>query len=87
VAEIDSYKKSILKEQEKNESLTIILNQRRSETKNLDKSIKMNKDKMDLLQQEFNAFNRALKETEGALSNINTVFIPFFLTHKVSIHN
>ena len=40
VSEIDSYKKSILKEQEKNESLTIMLNQRKSETKNLEKSIK-----------------------------------------------
>ncbi len=41
--------------------------------KNYEKTIKINKDKIDLLQQEFNAFNRALKETEQALNTINTV--------------
>ncbi len=81
VAEIDSYKKSIIKEQEKNESLTIILNQRRSEIKNFEKSIKINRDKMELLQQEYSAFSRALKETEQALSIINTVILNNFFTY------
>jgi hypothetical protein len=49
------------------------LNQRRSEIKNLEKSIKINRDKMELLQQEYSAFSRALKETEQALTVINTV--------------
>ena len=73
MTEIDSYKKSIIKEQEKNESLTLITNQRYSEIKNLDKSLQMNKDRMDTLQQEYNQFNRALKETESKLSSINLV--------------
>ena len=73
VAEIDSYKKSILKEQETNESLTIRVNQRRAETKNLEKSLKINKEKMDLLQQEYSAYNRALKETEATLNTNNLV--------------
>lgn len=71
VAEIDSYKKSIIKEQERNESLTLMINQRKSEAKNLEKSIKLNKDRMDTLQQEYSAFSRALKETEGTLNTIN----------------
>jgi chromosome segregation ATPase len=70
-AEIDSYKKSIIKEQEKNETLTIMLNHRRSEIKNQEKSLKINKDKMDLLQQEYSEYDRALKETEKALNAIN----------------
>lgn len=73
MTEIDSYKKSIIKEQEKNESLTLITNQRYSEIKNLDKSLQINKDRMDTLQQEYNQFNRALKETETKLSSINLV--------------
>ena len=73
MTEIDSYKKSIIKEQEKNESLTLITNQRYSEIKNLDKSLQINKDRMDTLQQEYNQFNRALKETESKLSSINLV--------------
>ena len=71
LSEIDSYKKSIIKEQEKNEQNTIMINHRKAETKNLDKTIKMNKDKMDLLQQEYSAYSRALKETETTLSSIN----------------
>lgn len=71
--EIDSYKKSIIKEQERNESLTLITNQRHSEIKNLEKSLQINKDKMDLLQQEYSQFNRALKETENKLTAINLV--------------
>jgi chromosome segregation ATPase len=87
LAEIDSYKKSIIKEQETNESLTIRLNQRKSETKNLDKSLKINKDKMDTLQQEYSAYNRALKETESALNAINMVnnFIIIFQKSKASL--
>ena len=79
MAEIDSYKKSIIKEQETNESLTIRLNQRKAETKNYEKSLKINKDKMDLLQQEYSAFNRALKETEAALNATNLVSLLFNL--------
>jgi chromosome segregation ATPase len=71
LSEIDSYKKSIIKEQEKNEQNTIMINHRRAETKNLDKTIKMNKDKMELLQQEYSAYSRALKETETTLNSIN----------------
>ena len=83
MAEIDSYKKSIIKEQETNEALTIRLNQRKAETKNYEKSLKINKDKMDLLQQEYSAFNRALKETEAALSATNSVSIFIFLDNNV----
>lgn len=71
LAEINSYKKSIIKEQEKNENLTIMINHRKGETKNLEKTLKGNRDKMDLLQQEYSAYNRALKETESTLSSIN----------------
>lgn len=71
MSEINSYKKSIIKEQEKNENLTIMINHRKGETKNLEKSLKTNRDKMDLLQQEYSAYNRALKETESTLGSIN----------------
>lgn len=71
VAEIDSYKKSIQKEQERNESLTLMINQRKSEAKNMDKTLKLNKDRMDTLQQEYSAFSRALKETEATLNTVN----------------
>lgn len=69
--EIDSYKKSIIKEQERNEIHTIAINQRKAETRNLEKSVKMNKDRMDQLQQEYSAYSRALKETETTLGAIN----------------
>ncbi len=71
LSEINSYKKSIIKEQEKNENLTIMINHRKGETKNLEKLLKSNRDKMDLLQQEYSAYNRALKETESTLNSIN----------------
>ncbi len=71
LSEINSYKKSIIKEQEKNENLTIMINHRKGETKNLEKLLKTNRDKMDLLQQEYSAYNRALKETESTLGSIN----------------
>lgn len=70
-SEINSYKKSIIKEQEKNENLTIMINHRKGETKNFEKQMKANRDKMDLLQQEYSAYNRALKETESTLGSIN----------------
>lgn len=79
MTEIDSYKKSIIREQEKNESLTLITNQRYSEIKNLEKSLQINKDKMDTLQQEYSQFNRALKETETKLASINLVTTFFTL--------
>ena len=72
-AEIDSYKKSIIKEQEKNESFTIILNQRKAEIKNLDKMLKSNRDQIDRIQEEYSAFNRALKETEKTLNAVMAV--------------
>ncbi|CAF0999398.1 unnamed protein product [Brachionus calyciflorus] len=72
IAEIESYKKSINKEQERNESLTLVINQRKSEQKNLDKTLKLNKEKKDVLQQEFSAFDRALKETMNQLNSINS---------------
>lgn len=46
-----------------------MINHRKGETKNLEKLLKGNRDKMDLLQQEYSAYNRALKETESTLSN------------------
>lgn len=72
MAEIESYKKSIIKEQEKNENLTLMINTRKSEHKNLDKSLKLNKERKDVLQQEFSAFDRALKETVSQLNSVNS---------------
>lgn len=72
-AEIDSYKKSIIKEQEKNESLTIMINQRKTEIKNLEKLLKLNKDQIDNIQDKYSKFSRALKETETMLTAANTV--------------
>lgn len=48
-----------------------MINQRNSERKNLEKSLKLNKDRTETLQQEYSAFNRALKETENTLSIVN----------------
>jgi hypothetical protein len=50
-----------------------MLNQRKAEIKNLEKNLKSNKDQIDRIQDEYSAFNRALKETENALNSINTV--------------
>lgn len=92
VTEIDSYKKSIIKEQEKNESLTLITNQRVSEIKNLDKSLQITKDRMDTLQQEYSQFNRALKETEAKLTSIKLVSccstrtFEFYLINTVNLN-
>ena len=73
MAEIDSYKKSIIKEQESNETFTIMKNQRTAELKNIEKSLKNNKTKMEILQEEYNAYNRALNETEKQLTSLNSV--------------
>ena len=51
--------------------MTIMINHRKGETKNLEKTLKSNRDRMDLLQQEYSAYNRALKETESTLGSIN----------------
>lgn len=73
IAEIDSYKRSIIQEQQRNENNTILLNQRKAESHNLEKSLKINKEKMDIVQQEFSSFNKILKQTESQLSGVRAV--------------
>jgi uncharacterized protein YllA (UPF0747 family) len=84
--ETNSYKKSIIKEQESNETLTIMMNKRKSEVKNFEKSLKLVKEKIDLLQQEYNKFNRMLKETENLYSRISNVIDSLFIISELNIH-
>ncbi len=66
--ESDNYKKTILKEQEHNEQLTLLLKKIQSDTAHVKKQIENIAIKIDTLQTEYSAYTRALQETEQALT-------------------
>ncbi|XP_035157863.2 coiled-coil domain-containing protein 40 isoform X1 [Callithrix jacchus] len=66
--EIEGYKKSIMKEEEKNEKLASILNRTETEASLLQKLITQCLTKQVALQSEFNTYRLALQDTEDTLS-------------------
>ncbi|CAD7668358.1 unnamed protein product [Nyctereutes procyonoides] len=65
--EIEAYKKSIMKEEEKNEKLASILNREETETHLMQKLTTQCLTKLEALQNEFNTYRLALQATEDAL--------------------
>uniref|UniRef100_A0A8C6V5H0 Coiled-coil domain 40 molecular ruler complex subunit n=1 Tax=Naja naja TaxID=35670 RepID=A0A8C6V5H0_NAJNA len=67
-AEIEVYKKSIIKEEERNELLASILNRSENDANTSRKLIAQNLSKQDALKVEFGTYTRTLQETEQALN-------------------
>lgn len=71
--EIDNYKKSINKEQEKNEDLTMMLNKLDADIEHTKKKIESSTIKREALKMEYMTYTRTLQETEQSLARANTV--------------
>ncbi|XP_058026837.1 coiled-coil domain-containing protein 40 isoform X2 [Ahaetulla prasina] len=67
-AEIEVYKKSITKEEERNELLASILNRSENDANTSRKLIAQNLSKQDAMKVEFGTYTRTLQETEQALN-------------------
>lgn len=74
--EIEAYKKSIMKEEEKNEKLVSILNRVEMEASLLQKLTTQSLTKQEALQNEFNTYRLALQDTEDALGKAHVVRPP-----------
>lgn len=71
--EIEVYKKSISKEEERNELLASILNRSENDGNTSRKLIAQCVAKQDAMKVEFGTYTRTLQETEQALNRANTV--------------
>lgn len=72
--EIEAYKKSIMKEEEKNEKLAGILNREETEASLMQKLTAQCLGKQEALQSEFNTYRLALQDTEAALGKAQVVW-------------
>ncbi|XP_021370653.1 coiled-coil domain-containing protein 40-like isoform X2 [Mizuhopecten yessoensis] len=70
--EIEGYKKSIFKEQEQNEKLTLILNKTERDIETVRKLLSQSQAKHDALKAEYATYTRMLHETEQALNRAVT---------------
>ncbi|KAK3091997.1 hypothetical protein FSP39_024328 [Pinctada imbricata] len=70
--EIEGYKKSIFKEQEQNEKLTLILNKTERDIETVKKQLTQCQAKHDALKAEYATYTRMLHETEQALNRAVT---------------
>ena len=73
--ETDNYKRSIVKEQEKNEELTMLFNKINADISHVSKQIEISVGKKDRLKAEYMTYTRTLQETEQALAKANTVSV------------
>jgi hypothetical protein len=71
--EMESYKRSIVKEQELNEKLTLVLNRTKYEIQNLEKLLQINSEKSETIKQEISTYTKALEETQLMLTRVNNV--------------
>ena len=71
--EIEGYKKSIQKEQEQNEKLTLILNKTERDIETIKKQLAVCQNKHDALKAEYATYTRILHETEQSLNRAMTV--------------
>ncbi|XP_045213458.2 coiled-coil domain-containing protein 40-like [Mercenaria mercenaria] len=70
--EIEGYKKSIQKEQEQNEKLTLILNKTERDIETVKKQLTQCQSKHDALKSEYATYTRILHETEQSLNRAMT---------------
>ena len=71
--ELENYKKSITKEQEKNEQLTLLLKKIDADTTHVKKQMELIASKIEALQSDYTTYTRALQETEQALTVVSGV--------------
>lgn len=71
--EIENLKKSIIKEQERNENLTMLASKAEADIKHVCHQIEQSALKKDLLQKEYITFTSMLHEAEQSLSKTATV--------------
>ena len=71
--EIEGYKRSISKEQEQNEKLTLILNKTEQDIATVKKQMQQCMAKHEALKNEYATYSRMLHETEQALNRATTV--------------
>lgn len=71
--EIENYKKSITKEQERNEELTMMLNKLNTDIEHVKKNIETSMVKKEILKAEYMTYTRTLQETEQSLARATTV--------------
>ena len=71
--ELEAYKKSIVKEEEKNEKLASILNRAETEANLMQKLTSQCLTKEEALQNEFNTYRLTLLDTEDALGKAHVV--------------
>lgn len=74
--EMDNYKKSIVKEQENNEKLTLLLNKIMADIMHVQSQIERSMAKREALKVEYMTYTRVLQETEQALGKVTTVSVP-----------
>ena len=71
--EIEGYKKSISKEQEENEKVTMVLSKMEADIATVRKMLTQCMTKHDALKNEYATYTRMLHETETALQRASTV--------------
>lgn len=71
--EIENYKKSIIKEQERNEELTMMLNKLNADIEHVKKNVEASMIKKEVLKVEYMTYTRTLQETEQSLARATTV--------------
>lgn len=71
--EVDNYKKSIIKEEERNEELTMMLNKVNADIRHFTKQIENSVSKKEQMRSEYATYTRTLQETEQSLAKANTV--------------
>ena len=73
--EMDNCKKSIVKEQENNEKLTLLLNKVTANIMHVQSQIERSMAKREALKMEYMTYTRTLQETEQALDKVTTVSV------------
>ncbi len=81
---MESYKRSIIKEQELNEKLTLVLNRTKYEIQNLERLLEINNEKSETTKQELSTYTKALEETQNMLNRVNNVTKIIFQKNKTS---
>lgn len=87
--EIENLKKSIIKEQERNENLTMLVSKADADIKHICHQIEQSALKKDLLQKEYITFTSMLHEAEQSLAKTATVSVCTFYIrccHWISLH-
>jgi len=85
---MESYKRSIIKEQELNEKLTLVLNRTKYEIQNLERLLEINNEKSETTKQELSTYTKALEETQNMLNRVNNVtkIICLYFIQKTKHH-